>query len=377
MTHLPGLLRTLPVLMLTLLRSGAQTVNTTPASAGPVGQGYAQHTAEQGNEYAARVVESLPPYVPDHTVTGAIRISGHASAKNPWMRQLVSAWQTDLQRFQPGLSLEYRMFGTSSAIPALFNGTADIAILGEEIDPVAVRTFERVMHHAPVGIDIATGSVDIRNMDFAQMFFVNKTNPLAKLSLVELDAILGEEHRRGPSNIRTWGQLGLGGTWADKPIHPYGWEIDDDFGYFLEQYLMQGSHHWNCNLHGFAHIYRPDGSIYDSGQQILDALAKDPYGIAVSNIRYAGPDVRALALGLTPAGPFYEVNKQTLVEGTYPLTRRIPAVIDRTPGMPIDPKLREFLRYLLSRDGQRVLLQDGRYLPLSAEAAIRERRKLE
>lgn len=372
-----GCLRTATVLMLMLLPCEGQTANTTPTSAGPVARNYSQEAGEQGNAYAARAVGSLPPYVPEHTVTGVIRISGHASAKNPWMRQLVTAWQTDLQRFQPGLSLEYRMFGTSSAIPALFNGTADIAILGEEIDPVAVRTFERVMHHAPVGIDIATGSVDIRNMDFAQMFFVNKANPLTKLSLVELDAIFGEEHRRGPSNIRTWGQLGLGRTWADKPIHPYGWEIDDDFGYFLEQYLMQGSHHWNCDLRGFAHIYRPDGSVYDSGQQILDALAKDPYGIAVSNVRYAGADVRPLALGMTPAGPFYAVDKQSLIDGTYPLTRRIPAVIDRTPGMPIDPRLKEFVRYLLSRDGQRVLLQDGRYLPLSAEAARRERKKLE
>ena len=363
--------------MLMLLPCSAQTADTGPASAGPMAQGYPQQPGEQADAYPAQVVESLPPYVPEHEVTGVIRISGHASAKNPWMRQLVAAWQTDLQRFQSGLSLEYRMFGTSSAVPALFNGTADIAILGEEIDPVAVRTFERVMHHAPVGIDIATGSVDIRNMDFAQMFFVNKANPLTKLSLVELDAIFGEEHRRGPSNIRTWGQLGLGGAWADKPVHPYGWRIDDSFGYFLEQYLMQGSHHWNCDLREFSHISRSDGTIYDSGQQILDALAKDPYGIAVSNMRYVGPDVRPLALGMTPAGPFYAVNKQSLIEGTYPLTRRIPAVIDRAPGMPIDPRLKEFLRYLLSRDGQRVLLLDGRYLPLSAEAAVRERRKLE
>jgi phosphate transport system substrate-binding protein len=140
---------------------------------------------------------------------------------------------------------------------------------------------------------------------------------------------------------------------------------------------MEGSHRWNCDLREFAHIYRPDGTIYDSGQQILDALAKDPFGIAVSNIRYAGANVRALALAQTPARPYYGVNSQTLIDGTYPLTRRIPAVIDRAPGMPIDPKLREFLRYLLSQDGQRVILLDHRYLPLSADAATREQRKLQ
>lgn len=362
--------------MVAVVSSAGTQARPTQVSVGPLNSIIGASLQRQ-DEYAARVVASMPPYVPQEMVTGVIRISGHASATNPWMRQLVMAWQADLQHFQPGIQLEYRMFGTSSAIPALFNGTADIAILGEEIDPAAVRTFERVMQHPPLGIDIATGSVDVRNMDFAQMFFVNKANPLTRISLTQLDAIFGEEHRRGPANIRTWGELGLRGDWASKPIHPYGWRIDDSFGYFLEQYLMEGSHRWNCDLREFAHIYRPDGTIYDSGQQILDSLANDPYGIAVSNIRYAGANVRPLALALTPAGPYYDLSTQTLIDGTYPLTRRIPAVIDHTPGMPLDPKLREFLSYLLSQDGQHVILQDHRYLPLSASAAGRERRKLQ
>lgn len=332
---------------------------------------------EGGELYEARVVASFPSYVPEQKVQGVIRVSGHGSAKNPWMLQLLREWERDFQRFQPGVKLEYRMYGTSSAIPALFNGVADIAILGEEIDPVAVRTFERVKHHPPLGVNIFTGSVDIRNIDYAQMFFVNKDNPLAKLSLVELDGIFGEEHRRGLANIRTWGELGLTGEWADKTITPYGWRIDDSFGSFLEQYLLEGSHRWNCELREFSHINRPDGTIYDHGQQILDALSKDRYGIAVSNIRYAGPDVKPLAIGITPSGPFYAVTKQTLIDGTYPLARVIPAVIDRAPGMPVDPKLKEFLRYLLSREGQEVVLRDGRYLPLSAAAAQREARKLD
>jgi phosphate transport system substrate-binding protein len=327
--------------------------------------------------YEAGVVASMPHYVPQQQVSGVIRVSGHGSAKIPWMRQLLAAWEKDFQRFQPGITLEYRMYGTSSAIPALYNGVADVAILGEEIDPAAVRTFERVRHYPPLGVDVFTGSVDIRNIDYAQMVFVHKDNPLAKLSLQELDGILGEEHRRGGVNIRTWGQLGLTGEWADKPISLYSWRIDDSFGIFLQNYVMQGSHHWNCALHEYSHIYRADGTIYDHGQQILDNLARDRYGIAVSNIRYAGADVKALPLAVTPEGPFYAVTKQTLIDRTYPLARVIPAVIDRRPGMPVDPKLREFLRYLLSREGQQVVLDDGRYLPLSPAALPKERRKLD
>jgi len=329
------------------------------------------------DSYEARAVAATPHYVPQKQVSGIIRVSGHGSAKIPWMRQLLAAWEKDFQRFQPGITLEYRMYGTSSAIPALYNSVADIAILGEEIDPLAVRTFERVKHHPPLGINIFTGSVDLRNIDYAQMVFVHKDNPLVKLSLVELDAIFGEEHRRGTVNIRAWGQLGLTGEWADKPITPYGWRIDDSFGIFLQEYLLEGSHRWNCNLREFSHITRADDAIYDHGQQILDALAKDRYGIAVSNIRYAGPDVKALPLAITPAGSYYAVSKQTLIDGTYPLARFIPAVIDREPGTPVDPKLHEFLLYLLSQEGQKVVLDDGRYLPLSPASIPKERRKLD
>ena len=332
---------------------------------------------DNGASYEDRVVASFPHYVPQQKVSGVIRISGHGSAKIAWMRQLLLLWEQDFQLFHPGIKLEYDMYGTSSAIPALFTGVADIAILGEEIDPAAVRTFERVKHYPPLGIDIFTGSVDIRNIDYAQMFFVSKDNPLTHISLTELDGIFGDEHRRGSTNIRTWGQLGLTGEWADKPIALYGWRIDDSFGIFLREYLLKGSHHWNCALHEFSHIYHPDGTVYDHGQQILDALAKDRYGIAVSNIRYAGPDVKPLAIGVLPSGPFYPVTKQTLIDRTYPLARVIPAVVDRQPGMPVDPKVKEFLRYLLSREGQQVVVRDGRYLPLSASAAQKEMRKLD
>ena len=325
-----------------------------------------------------QTVNAFPSYVPQQQVSGTIRVSGHGSAKIPWMKNLLAAWEKDFQRFQPGIHLEYRMYGTSSAVPALWNGVADIAILGEEIDPVAVRTFERVKHHPPVTINLFTGSVDIRNIDYAQMFFVNKDNPLTQLSLTELDAIFGEEHLRGaPANIRTWGQLGLTGDWANKPITPYGWRIDDSFGIFLQQYLLNGSHRWNCDLHEYSHIPRPDGTIYDHGQQILDNLAKDPYGIAVSNIRYANPNVKPLAIAVTPAGPFIPVTKQTLIDGTYPLARYLPAIIDREPGKDIDPKLKEFIRYLLSREGQQIIVNDNRYLPLSPAAAKQEARKLD
>ncbi len=203
-------------------------------------------------------------------------------------------------------------------------------------------------------------------------------NPITGLTLAQLDAIFGAEHRRGaPKAVRTWDQLGLTGDWAGHPITPYGWKTDDSFGIYLEQALLAGSHRWNDALREFGHITRPDGTIYDHGQQILDALAHDRYGIAVSNIRYAGPEVKALAVAEREGAPFVHVTAQSLIDQDYPLTRLIPAYLDRRPGQPIDPKVKEFLRYLLSREGQEAIIDDGRYLPLKPASVADALRQLE
>jgi len=325
----------------------------------------------------AKVVALVPPYQPEQKVSGVIRIWGHGSLKIPWLKQLVSYWEEGFRRYHPDFKVQYEMHGTSSAIPALFMGVGDLAILGEEIDPAAIAAFEKVKHYPPLSIDVMTGSLDVRNFDYAQMFFVHKDNPISQLTLAQLDGVFGDEHLRGLNNIRAWGQLGLTGDWADKQITPYGWRIDDSFGFFLEQTLLNGSHHWNCSLKEYAHINRPDGSIYDHGQQILDALAKDRYGIAVSNLRYANASVKPIALGVQEGGPYYQATKENLVERKYPLTRIIPAVIDRRPGVPIDPKVKEFLRYILSREGQEAVIRDDRYLPLTNEAISQELKKME
>ncbi len=325
----------------------------------------------------AEAIASLPRYEPRGQVAGVIRIWGHGHIRLPWMKPLVMAWEKGFRRYHPGISIDYQMHGTSSGIPSLFTGMGDIAILGEEILPEAAAAFEKVRHYPPTGIEVATGSYDVRNFDYAQMFFVHEDNPLAKMTLAELDAIFGAEHRRGAKNIRTWGELGLGGEWAAKPITPYGWKIDDSFGFYIQEAVLGGSHRWNCALNEYAHVYRLDGSIYDHGQQILDALAKDRYGIAVSNARYAGPHVKALAVAASANGPYVSASKRTLIDRSYPLARTLPAVVDRAPGMALDPKVREFLSYVLSREGQEAIVADGRYLPLSGAFAAEQRSKLQ
>ena len=326
----------------------------------------------------AEVLKDFPRYAPAQKISGTIRVWGHGSFKRPFMRRLLALWEEGFRRWHPEITVEHDLYGTSSAIPALFTGVGDLALLGEEILAEAEDTFFRATGRAPLGIDVATGSVDVRNFDYAQMFYVHRDNPLARLTLAQLDAVFGAEHRRGaPKNFRTWGDLGLTGEWAARPVNLYGWRIDDSFGIYLETHLLNGSHRWNNALREFAHVNRPDGTIYDHGQQILDALAADKFGLAVSNVRYASPLVKPLAIGARDGGPFVAVTKRTLIAQEYPLTRLIPIYLDRVPGRPVEPRLKEFLLYILSREGQADVARDGGYLPLSPAAASAQRKKLE
>ena len=323
-----------------------------------------------------RALDAIPPYQPQQQVSGTIRLWGHGAPVLDFMGDLVKSWEAGFQHFQPNVHFEYDMYGTASAMGALYTGKGDVAILGQEIYPFEVRAFEQAKHYAPFEVEIATGSVDVRNFDFAIGVFVNSRNPLAHLTLDQLDRIFAY-HDNPADNITTWGQLGLTGPWADKPIHLYGWFQQDVFSTFVERAALHGSHRWRCGMHQYAHIHRPDGTIYDSGQQIVDALATDPYGIGLSNLRYLNTGaVKPLALARTAAGPFYAATRDTLIQRQYPLTRIIPVEIDRAPGQPIDPKVREFLRYLLSREGQQEIVHNGKYLPMSPETAAREREKL-
>lgn len=327
--------------------------------------------------FERQVLDSLPSYRPEAQVSGTIRLWGHGSPKHDFMGRIVRRWSAAFARYQPGVHIVDRMYGTSSAIGALYTGMGDIAILGEELDPAAGRAFEKVMHYPPFGVEIATGSLDVRYFDYAQVIFVNRANPLSRLTLAQADGIFGSAHRRSLRNVRTWGQLGLTGAWTLRRIQPYGWSLDDFFARFFQNAVLGGSHHWACAYQEFHTTTYPDGSPDDEGQQVVDALAHDRYGIGVSSLLYANSQVKPLALARRAGAPYFAATRRNLIDQTYPLTRFIPAYINRVPGKPIDPKVREFLRFILSREGQEITTGGGGYLPLSLAATEAQLKRLE
>jgi len=326
---------------------------------------------------AQQAIAALPEYASGTPVSGRIRLWGHGSFRHDFMRKLISAWMEAFHQFHPQVEFEYLMYGTASAVGAVYTGAGDIAILGEEISPAAARAFARARGYPHTDITIATGSLDVNYFDYAHMIFVHKDNPIERLSLRELDAIFGDEHRRSKHNIRRWGALGLDGEWRDADIQPYGWKTDVDFALFFRERVLENSHRWNPAIREYVHARHADGRQYDHGQRIIDALAHDRYGIAISNLRYARDEVKMVPLAWEDDGPAVTPTDASLISQQYPLVRLIPAIVDKPPDAPLPAAVREFLRFVLSRDGQQILVRESGYLPLSAQELIRQREKLE
>ena len=320
----------------------------------------------------AQDMNSLLPYQSREAVSGTIRIWG-----DDRMETLMSYWQEGFRKFHPDVRFETKLMGTGTGMAGLYTGVADLALMGRASTSSEIMAFEWVFRYKPLGIQVATGSLGVPGKTFAVAVLVHKDNPLSKLTLTQLDAIFGSEHLRGPRNIRTWGELGLTGDWKDKPIHPYGYDVETGTGWFFRQTVFKGSDKWNCDVKEFADAKRSDGTLVDAGARILEALAQDRYGIAYSNLGFVNPQVKPIAVASADGGPFYEATKDNLIGREYPLTRAASIYVNRAPGKNLDPKVQEFLRYILTKEGQQEAVREGDFLPLTDEVIRVQLRKMD
>lgn len=300
-----------------------------------------------------------------------VRIWGHGALGKDYIESLVVKWEAGFQKTHPEVQFDNQMHGTASAIGALYTGVGDIAVMGREIWPVEVEAFTDMKGYAPTGIDVVTGSLDIRNKDFALVVFVHKDNPLAHLSVERIARVFGAEQEPP----KTWGELGLTGEWANRPIHVYGFEIHRGFGYYMQQVAFHGSAKWNSALVELGDVKQPNGKLLDAGQRIVDAVGNDPDAIGYSSLLYKNPDIRPVPIGPVK-GPFLLATHETIADHSYLLTRSITAFIDEGPGRKADPRVDAFLRYVLSPEGQEAVKEDGGYTPLPPALAKREAAKL-
>ena len=336
-------------------------------------------------------LSDLPHYKPEQKVSGTIRMWGsNYFTDSP----LADYWIQEFQKYQPEVKFSLHLKTTLHAIPGLIFGMSDIGPMGRQITWDELLSYQRERNHLPIGIVAVTGSYDVSGWNPPIGVYLHKDNPLSKLSLQQLDGIFGAQRSgawrelvwdkslaRGPEkNIRTWGQLGLTGEWANQPIHVYGYNLQFHFPQEIESRAFGGvSGKWNENLIEYDNQAQPDGSFKLAGQLMLEDLAKDPYGIVycAGGNAWLTPQVKPIALSVKTGDPAYELTLENVRERKYPMYADVFFYIDRDPKKPVDPKVKEFLRYILSSEGQTQVMRDGKYLPLTAETVRAQLKLLE
>jgi phosphate transport system substrate-binding protein len=344
-------------------------------------------------------LSGLPSYQPQQKIAGTIRQWGNNYLADSG---LIEVWESGFRKHHPEARFEDNLFSSSVAFPGLIAGVADLAPMGRQALWDELKGFEREGAKGGedgasgveiVEIVVATGSYDVRGWTFALGIFVHKDNPLSQLTLEQLDGIFGAERSggwngltwdasvaRGPEkNIRTWGQLGLTGAWADKPIHVYGYNMKYHFNDEIDKKLLKGSSKWNEALRGYSNVagLKKDGSLTAAGELMMRDLSGDRYGIAYTGIPFLTPETKPLALSDGSGRPPVPLTLANVQNRSYPLLRDVYYYAKRAKGQKIDPKAKEFLRYILSREGQDAVQADGKYLPLTEEVARAQLKKLD
>ncbi|MFT3790837.1 MAG: substrate-binding domain-containing protein [Rudaea sp.] len=316
---------------------------------------------------------ALPRYAPKARFAGTLRVSGADT-----MRDLVAAWAREFRAFQPDVKIDNAATKLSAdGVDALLAGRADVVTYVREPFAAEVDAIARRFGHAPGLVNVAGGSYATKSGTHALAIFVNAANPITHISLDELDAIYSKDRRRGRAAITTWGQLGLTGDWADKPIRAYGMLHQRETGnppgivnYFRERVLRGGEIRDGID----EQVDRPGETALDA---IVHRVAEDPAGIGYSGFAYAAPGTKTLRLAETPRGPYYAGTPDEVARRVYPLSRQIYLGFRASPDAALAPALREFLAFVLSRQGQKIVAEDRmRFIALTPAQAEASRRAL-
>jgi phosphate transport system substrate-binding protein len=278
-------------------------------------------------------------------------------------------WEGEYRTLHPEVRFENTLHGASAVMAGLYNGVADVALMGREIWPVETMAYQWVYQHQAFGVIVATSGLHAPGQLFTPVVIVNSKNPLQSISLSQLDAIYGSEHRAAPENIRTWGELGLQGAWADKPIHPYGFGGEDALGVFFRHDVLHSDFKPNPDSHLLSD--HDSGSV-PAAHRIVQAVATDPYAIGYTSSPQAST-TKALTVG-SPSP--VQASDDALSNHQYPLTRSVWLYIRRAPDTPLDPKVDAFVRFLLSPKAQALVRPSDQLLPLTPELVQKQLDKL-
>ncbi len=346
-----------------------------------------------GTACAQAAAGAMPVYQPPTAPNkGILRVFGAG------LHGLVGEWEAAYMKHNPNVKVADNPGGSDAAIGVLQHGTAEIAVFGREMELNDYLGFFENKGYNPTEITVASGTYDVPGASWGLLILVNKDNPLAQLTMRQLDGIFGSERtggyegyvwkpenaRSAQDNIRTWGQLGLTGEWANKRIQTYGYAAGG-MAHFFEIEVLKGSNKWNGNYRQ----YVENGTkILTAGREsagvlaMLAELEKDKYGIAWAGMPQWNQvpqikGIKVLALARSPAGPFVAPSKTTFADRSYPLTRSVYIYLDQEPGRPLSPKVKDFVKFVLSEEGQEIVRRHGIYFALPPALVREQLAKLE
>lgn len=344
----------------------AQEVDEAPRIAPPTKQETAGFAAYGRTLPAPEFLQpTLDRGLPDFHPKYDRNMTGHLmGATSDVLANLARRWIGAFARYYPSIVVEAPPpYSGKVGAQELVSGKVDFALVSRELVPSDIADFRAKFGYDPLSVPIMGGSY--RHFGFLDsvVFFVNQANPLSKLTFRQLDALLSSTRWRGGQPIRTWGQLGLGGEWADKPVDVWAVRPWNGFEEFVRERVL--------STPGRRGEWRTDLNFGDTVFPMSPHVAGDRYALGYAGLAFITPGVKLLALSVSDGGPFLQPSYENVALARYPLSRLVYCNVNRRPGAPLPPALEEFIRFLVSRQGQQVVLDQAVYLPLRREQAER------
>lgn len=312
--------------------------------------GLAGTATAQKKESASAKKESSGPVTVEKAIKSYTAVSGVSgnlsSIGSDTLNNLMALWVEGFKKQYPGVNVQVEGKGSATAPPALIEGTAQLAPMSREMKKEEIDAFEKKFSYKPTAVKVAIDALAV---------FAHKDNPVKGLSLARVDSIFSSTFKGGGKDVTSWDQAGVA-AWVAKPISLYGRNsASGTYGYFKEFALKKGD-------------FKSTVKEQPGSSTVVQGVSADKFAIGYSGIGYKTSGVRAVPLAEKDGGTYVEATYENCLEGTYPLARFLYVYVNKKPGEPLDTLTAEFLKFVLARQGQEIVVKDG-YFPLTAEIA--------
>jgi phosphate transport system substrate-binding protein len=299
---------------------------------------------------AQRVDPALPSYQKVSGISGSL-----SSIGSDTMNNMMTLWAETFKKMYPNVNIMIEGKGSTTAPAALIGGTAQFGPMSRPMRQGEIDQFEVKYGYKPTELKTSYDALAV---------YVHRDNPIAQMSLAQVEAIFSKTRKRGyKEDIKTWGQLGLTGDWANRPISLYGRNsASGTYGFFKEHVFKNGD-------------YKTTVKEQPGSSSVVQGVENDRYGIGYSGIGYKTAGVKVVPLSETATSPVSDGSYADVTSGKYPLWRFLLVYVNKAPGKPLSPLVQEFVKLIYSKEGQEVVVKDG-YMPLSAAQAAAELAKI-